>query len=259
MCSETLSEYPSYLSPRLKAVAELVTCGCRLADIGTDHAYVPIWLAKTGRIPGAVAADVNKGPLLRALENIRENGLEDRIEIRLSDGFLALRPGEVRSAVLAGMGGGLMIRILKEGAPVIECLEECILQPQSEIEKVRAFLLEEGFSFLEENMVEDDGKYYPMMKVKPPAEKGTDGEKKMDYPEKTREKEWKEEELRYGKLLLQKKNPVLREFLEREIHIRKEILSRLENENTPRIVQRRKEVKEELDCAEKGLRYYALQ
>ena len=111
--------YPSYLSVRLKAVAELVSDGRCLADIGTDHAYIPIWLVKSGRISGAIAADVNRGPLQRALEHIRDNGLEDRIKLRLSDGFLALEPGEADSAVLAGMGGGLMIRILKEGARVV--------------------------------------------------------------------------------------------------------------------------------------------
>ena len=114
----------SDLSARLQAVAGLVTDGYRLADIGTDHAYIPIWLVKTGRIPGAVAADINKGPLKRAMEHIRANGLESRIDIRLSDGFAALTPGEVQSAVLAGMGGGLMIRILKEGIRVVECLDE---------------------------------------------------------------------------------------------------------------------------------------
>lgn len=257
--SREMSERRPGLSPRLRAVAELVTPGCRLADIGTDHAYVPIWLVKTGQIPGAVAADVNRGPLLRALEHIRDNGLESRIEIRLSDGFLALKPGEVQSAVLAGMGGGLMIRILKEGFPVVEGLKECILQPQSEIEKVRAFLLEEGFLFLEENMVLDDGKYYPMMKVRPPGRERAGIMSRGDVLKKNQESVWQKEELRYGRLLLQEKNPVLREFLEREICIREQILSRLENEDSMRIKERRKEVEEELDCAEKGLSYYAVQ
>jgi len=187
------SKHSSDLSPRLQAVAGLVTDGYRLADIGTDHAYVPIWLVKTGRIPGAVAADINKSPLQRAAEHISASGLDSQIETRLSDGFSALSPGEVQSAVLAGMGGGLMIRILKEGSRVVECLEECILQPQSEIEKVRAFLLEEGFLFLEEDMVADDGKYYPMMKVKPWRGK-PETEKEKNGSEKGGNQIWTEEE-----------------------------------------------------------------
>ena len=158
------------LSKRLQAVAGLVTAGSRLADIGTDHAYIPIYLTEKGLLSGAVAADVNRGPLKRAEENIREHGLEGRISTRLSDGFSALEPGEADSAVIAGMGGGLVIRILSEGRRVVSGLRECILQPQSEIEKVRAFLLEEGFFFLMEDMVEEDGKYYPMMKVVPPGQ-----------------------------------------------------------------------------------------
>ena len=105
----------------------------------------------------------NEGPLKRAQENILQNGLEEKIETRLSDGFKALAPGEADTAVIAGMGGGLTIRILKNGMEVVRSLKECILQPQSEIDKVSTFLLGEGFSFIKEDMVEEDGKYYPMM------------------------------------------------------------------------------------------------
>ncbi len=157
------------LSKRLQAVADLVTAHYKLADIGTDHAYIPIYLTQQKKITEAVALDVNEGPLQRAEEHIRENGLEAEIETRLSNGFQALQPGEVQSAVIAGMGGGLVIRILTEGEEVVRKLEECILQPQSEIEKVQAFLLEKGYEFTEEDMVCEDGKYYPMMKVRPPV------------------------------------------------------------------------------------------
>ena len=239
------------LSKRLSAVAALVTNGYRLADIGTDHAYIPICLAGTGRIPEAVAMDVNQGPLFRAEENIRMHGLEDRIKTRISDGFASLEKGEADAAVIAGMGGPLMIRILREGAEVVSTLKECVLQPQSEIEKVRAFLLEEGFFFLDEDMVEEDGKYYPMMKVKPPS----DAEKAAEDRSGTA---WTRTELCYGKLLLMRKNPILREFLQREICIRRRILKELNNNKSPKAVQRRQELEEELKTAEKGMDYYAV-
>lgn len=156
------------LSKRLRAVADLVTAGYQVADIGTDHAYIPIFLTETGKTDYAVAMDVNKGPLRKAQENICAYKMEEQIETRLSDGFSALKVQEVQSAVIAGMGGNLVIRILEEGHDVVSCLKECILQPQSEPDKVRAFLLQEGFFFIEEDMVEEDGKYYPMMKVRPP-------------------------------------------------------------------------------------------
>lgn len=255
------------LSKRLNAVASLVTEGYRLADIGTDHAYIPIFLVRTGRIPEAVAMDVNKGPLLRAEENIRSYGLERQIRTRISNGFTALRENEADSAVIAGMGGPLMICILKDGAEAVSALKECILQPQSEIEKVRAFLLEEGFFFLCEDMVEEDGKYYPMMKVIPPRtvhdmkEKGCvrlQQSVRMTAQREYCEDSWNEAELRYGKLLLKNKNPVLREYLEREIRIRSRILDALKDNISEKAAARRQELEKELKIAEKGMEYYAV-
>ena len=242
------------LSKRLQAVADLVTAGYITADIGTDHAYIPIYLVGQGCIPGAIAADVNQGPLERARVHVAENGLEDRIDLRLSDGFSAIHPGEAKSAVIAGMGGGLMIRILTEGRETVKKLSECILQPQSEIEKVRTFLMREGFLFIDEVMVEEDGKFYPVMKVVPPDEDKNREEKQSSGEQG----QWGDAELRYGKLLLEKKDPVLRCFLERELRIKKEILAGLERKESERIDQRRAELKKEIEYIEKGMEYYAL-
>ena len=140
------------LSKRLFAVASLVTPGNRIADIGTDHAYIPIYLMEKKRSISAIAMDVNKGPLERAEVHIEEAGLQDLIETRLSDGFEKLVPGEVDCAVIAGMGGGLVIKILSAYPEVTSRLKECVLQPQSEIAKVRAFLLQQGFQFVEEDL-----------------------------------------------------------------------------------------------------------
>ena len=229
------------LSKRLQAVADLVTAHYKLADIGTDHAYIPIYLTQQKKITEAIALDVNEGPLQRAEEHIRENGLEAEIETRLSNGFQALQPGEVRSAVIAGMGGGLVIRILTEGEEVVHKLEECILQPQSEIEKVRAFLLEKGYEFLEEDMVCEDGKYYPMMKVKPGEMTG---------------ESWKPEELEYGKYLLAAAHPALKQFLEREIQICQGVLESLAKQDTERAKERRREVEAQIQHVQHILETY---
>ncbi len=256
------------LSKRLTAVASLVTAGYTVADIGTDHAYIPIYLVENGRIPRAVAMDVNRGPLERASENIRAHGLTDQIQTRLSDGFSALECGEADCAVIAGMGGGLTIRILKEGADVVQGLKECILQPQSEIEKVRAFLSEKGFLLIREDMAEEDGKYYPMMKVRPPAvSKETVCAREAD-DETTAggtgsqingNEKWSETELRYGPLLLRDCHPVLREYLLREIRIREQILRGLKGNGSERAEQRIRELEQELEYAGKGMEYYAVQ
>ena len=248
------------LSTRLQAVADFVTAGYKLADIGTDHAYIPIALVEQNRIPGAIAMDINEGPLQRAGEHIAENKMEKKIEIRLSNGFSALKKGEAESAVIAGMGGGLMIRILTEGEQIAKSLKECILQPQSEIERVRRFLLEEGYDILDENMVKDDGKYYTILKVCPLKKTSDKEELKSGKEIKSgkRTEMWSEPELKYGRFLLQNRNPVLREYLQREILIREQILAGLDGKENRRIEQRRTELKKELEEAQKGMDYYAV-
>ena len=121
------------MSKRLQAVADLVTEGDRIADIGTDHGYVPIFLLERARIPSAIAMDINRGPLERAKKHIREHSLEDRVKLRLSDGVKALKEDEADAVVIAGMGGGLIVKILREGKEVLESVRELVLQPQSEI------------------------------------------------------------------------------------------------------------------------------
>ena len=153
------------LSDRLRAVASLAAPGSRIADVGCDHGYIPIYLYLEGRIPGAIAMDVNRGPLLRAEQHIREYGLGKYIETRLSDGVKALAPGEADTVIIAGMGGPLMEKILTEGRSVLESVSELILQPQSEIGAFRHYLLEHGYRITAEDMVFEEGKYYPMMKV----------------------------------------------------------------------------------------------
>ena len=145
------------LSKRLCAVASLVPQGCRLADVGTDHGYVPIWLVRQGRIPSAIAMDVREGPLERAREHIRAAQLTGYIEARLSDGLSALAPGEADCVLLAGMGGPLMARILKEAEEKWDSIGVYVFQPQSDLGQFRRFLDAAGFRMTAEDMVEEDG------------------------------------------------------------------------------------------------------
>ena len=217
------------LSKRLKAVAELVTPGMRLADVGTDHGYIPIYLTEAGVIPSAIAMDINKGPLERAKEHIREHGLEGKIQTRLSDGLKNLQMNEADCMIAAGMGGGLVIRILSEERDTAGSLKELILQPQSEIDSVRKYLTEEGYRIVAEDMVYEDGKYYPMMKSVPCMA----GAGEIPYSE---------EELEFGRVLLQQAHPVLGQFLEREMEIQNRILSALESQESVRAKKRMEEI-----------------
>ena len=228
------------LSKRLQAVADLVSVGLTVADVGTDHGYIPIYLLETGKCKKAFAMDVNKGPILRAKEHIEEHGLSDRIETRLSDGVKHLRVGECDAVVIAGMGGALTIKILEEGKDIFKSLAEFVLQPQSELYKVREYLISHGYCVIEEDMVWEDGKFYPMMKV-------INGESSS----------YDAIELCYGKNLLAEKHPVLQMFLEKEQNKKNIILHNLQKESGEHIENRRKEIEEELEGIAYALqRYY---
>ena len=230
------------LSERMKAVAAMVTNGNVLADVGTDHGYVPIMLVNRGFIPSAIAMDINEGPLQRARENIIANQLQEKIDTRLSDGVSALSDGEVESIVIAGMGGELTIRILTEGESVCRSVKELILQPQSEIQKVRKFLREHGYRIVDENMVYEEQKYYSVMKVIPVEEDST-----WDRMNETVTIACD----RYGPLLLKNGNPVLRKFLVMEHKKLLEIEYNLEKQiHSEQIVTRLEEIREQLECNE---------
>lgn len=225
------------LSERLRAVADFVTPQSRLADVGTDHAYVPIFLAEENRIVSAVAMDIVDGPLRRAQENIRAHGLEDRIETRKSDGLSRLQPGEVDSVVIAGMGGLLICRILDQSRETAGSIREWILEPQSDTDRVREYLMEQEYHISDENMVLEDGKYYPILK----AEAGKE------------ENSYTAEELRYGRCLLQKKHPVLKSYLEKEIGSFEKLLENLSEASGERARAREEEVREALKSARRAL------
>lgn len=229
------------LSKRLQAVADLVTPGLKVADIGTDHGYIPIWLMEHKKASFAVAMDINKGPLEKARENIRLHGLTSYIETRLSDGMKNLKAGEAESVVIAGMGGGLVIKILEDVKGKSLGIREWILQPQSEIQKVRTYLRESGYCIVAEDMVLDEGKFYPMMKV-------IKGEPEL----------YSEAELCYGKILLKNRNKILEEFLKKELDIKTEIRNRLQNSDGENISRRKAELTKEIEVIREALKVYAL-
>jgi len=243
------------LSKRLQGVASLVTVGSYLADVGTDHAYIPIFLSLNNCISGAIAMDIKEGPLRIAEGNVRNYGLAEQIELRLSDGFAALAPGEVEVAILAGMGGALMIKILSEHWDVTTSLRECVLQPQAELLKLREFLLSEGFITVKEDMVMEEGKFYPMMKVIPPKQDGKANDS-ADAKVDGLEREWSRVELAYGKLLLESRHPILKDLLEKELQIKTSILDHLREQTGVQSKKRMETLQYEIELVRKGFEYY---
>ena len=226
----------------MKAVAGMVTTGGVLADIGTDHGYIPIALVQRQKITGAIAMDINKGPLARAQENIASARLGDYIQTRLSDGVTALGEGEADSILIAGMGGELVIHILSEGEKVCKAASELILQPQSDIRKVREYLRLHHYKIVDEDMICEDGKYYPMMRVV--HVESDDAWMKMNEQTKAACDI-------YGPLLLRNGNPVLRRFLVRQHRQLTQILQRLQAQTMSEKIERRiAEVSEELQYNE---------
>lgn len=145
---------------RLSLCAEMVRKGSRLADIGTDHGYLPIALCQSGKIPSAIACDINPLPLRSAQEHIAANGLSDRITTRLSDGLQKVRCDEVDDVVIAGMGGEL-IRAILAAAPWVKNTEKnLILQPMTHHEDLLFWLYENGFAVIRQAAVLDEGKHY---------------------------------------------------------------------------------------------------
>lgn len=213
------------LSERMRRTAALVTRGNRTADVGCDHAYTSIYLVQHGIAPHVIAMDINAGPLARARENVVRFGLEEQIELRQSDGLAALAPSEAETVLIAGMGGPLAERILSAFPRTLAAVKELVLQPQSEVAKVRRFLHHAGFCITAEDMVSEDGKYYVMLR----AEHGT-------------EEPWTEEEYLYGKHLAANAVPVLRGFLEEERTKTEALLRELASADTVKSAKRREEL-----------------
>ncbi len=204
------------LSARLTAIADMVTIGNRVADVGCDHGYLPIWLCQQGRIPSAIAMDVNPGPLMRAEEHIWECGLGERIKTRLSDGLENLGGDEADTVLIAGMGGMLMRRILTE-REIPGSVTELVLSPQSDVHEVRRCVREIGFAIADEDMVCEDGKYYFIIKAQRTSDpmKGGTATELSDA---------------FGPVLLATKHPVLKQYLRQQLTQTEGILAKLPQE-----------------------------
>lgn len=219
------------LSDRLSVVADLVSKNNVLCDVGCDHGYIPIYLIKNGIIPSAIAMDINAGPLERAKAHILEEHLEDKIELRLSNGLEKLAMNEADTVLIAGMGGELIINILEAGKDVLDSVDEVILSPHSEWYSVREYLIHSGFLIVREEMIKDAGKYYVVMKVVRTADAGD---------------EYSKIELSYGRHLLQSKNEILKEYLLNQIDKLDNISFNLSEKKSEVAFERKSEIDKEI-------------
>lgn len=225
------------ISDRLKTVASLITAENSVADIGTDHGYIPIYLALNNLTKKAVAMDINEGPLSRAADNIQKYNVGSCVETRISDGLCGLAENEVDTIVIAGMGGLLINRILEDNMKVALSAKEIILSPHSDVPKVREFLADNGLMVTDEVMVKDEGKYYFVIK----AVKGHD-----DIEERELYKI-------YGHILFEHKDKVFYEYLINEKKKRENILEKMSESSNS---ERKAALKKESELITEGLIEY---
>jgi tRNA (adenine22-N1)-methyltransferase len=150
------------LSKRLSQIVSYISAGSRVADVGTDHGYIPIWLVENGICPHVVATDVRQGPLERAVENARRCGVSDKISFSLCFGLNSCAPEDVDTVVISGMGGETIIEILHAAPWSKE--KTLIIQPQSKIAELRTWMNENGYAVIDASLVEDAGRIYVVWK-----------------------------------------------------------------------------------------------
>lgn len=187
------------LSERLQTVADMVNECQSLADIGTDHGYIPIALCKAGKINRAIAADISAGSCDKARANIGFYGLNDKIEVRCGDGLRVLDEGEYIDCILiSGMGGQLIIDVLSSNTDAVCSAKQLVLQPQKDIDKVRRYIHKIGYKIENEIILIDAGKYYTVIN----AVKGKE--------------EYTEAEYMIGKCLIKNKGEIFKAYIQYE-------------------------------------------
>lgn len=151
------------ISKRLKVLANYLENPINFADIGSDHAYLPTYVCNNNTGARAIAGELNKGPLERAAQTVRENSLEDQIEVRQGNGLEVITPGEVNQVVIAGMGGKLIKKILESGREKLEGVTRLILQPNLDAPLVRKWLHQHSYNITNEEIIEEDGYIYELI------------------------------------------------------------------------------------------------
>lgn len=204
------------LDKRLATLAALTPQGARLADIGTDHAYLPVHLVKEGCVQRAIASDVLPGPCRAAEKTIREAGLTTQIEVRCGDGLATLQPGEADTIVLAGMGGPTMTAILERSPDVLSQAQCLLLQPMGGAATVRRWLYEHGWFIEAEELVMERDHWYEILAAHPG---------KRPCP--------REALLWLGPVLTEKRHPLLQEYAADVIgRLQKALVSMQQGKNT---------------------------
>lgn len=201
-----------------------------MADIGSDHAYLPIYLIKNKQVKSAIATDVNSGPVKISQRRLRSYNVEGQVSVRQGNGLQAIKPGEAEVIVIAGMGGILIRDILNEGKQVAESAKLLILQPMRDSDKVREWLFLNGFDITDEELVKDQGKIYEVIWARPGGEK-----REPKGP------------MLIGEKIIEKKHPLAAEYISKKAAELEKVISALEGTDTENCRKRIEECRIMLD------------
>ncbi len=225
------------LSPRLKAIADMVPKNSIVADIGTDHGYIPVYLIKTGRCKKIIASDINQGPLENAYKTIKNNSMNDNISTRLGNGLDTLKPFEADCVIIAGMGGMLICEILNVNPSLTNSMKYFVLQPMNAQDELRKWLTSNGFTIEDERLAKEGNKLYEILLVK----KGRMMISDDIYYE-------------IGPRLIEKKDPLMKEFIKSKIRKYSNIYEMVKDENTEKAQSKRIETNNKINQLQEVLK-----
>ncbi|MGI6678373.1 MAG: tRNA (adenine(22)-N(1))-methyltransferase [Dehalobacterium sp.] len=221
------------LSERLAVVAAFVPLGSVVADIGTDHGYLPAHLIMEGISPYVIAADVHELPLSKAVQLVSLLAIDKKVSLRLGDGLKVLTPGEAQAIVIAGIGALTMIHILSASPDVLGKTKRLVLQPMRDTVKLREWLINNNWIIIDEELVCEEDQYYEIIVAEPGLSTLTP------------------EEMEFGPILLQKKHPLLKAFLREKLKTLKNIDQALDYATNPKGQAQKEDIKKKIGDLER--------
>jgi tRNA (adenine22-N1)-methyltransferase len=228
------------LSLRLQRVALHIPKESILADIGSDHAYLPCYAVKNNLCSKAIAGEVVEGPYQSALKQVKETGLQAKIDVRKGDGLDVLEVDEATSVTIAGMGGTLIASILERGKNKLTKVERLILQPNVGAQNVRVWLIENGWELKEEEIVEEDGKIYEILIA-------AVGDPLKPYGDE------REQKIQFGPFLMKQHHPVfVKKWVQEKRHFEK-IIEQMDTSGNRSLTEKRNELLAEIEKIEEVL------
>jgi len=223
------------ISDRLKCIAALVENSETVVDIGTDHAYLPVYLIKKEICKKVIASDVRNDPVKKARRNINKSGFADKIEVRLGDGLRVIEHKEAETIIIAGMGGKQITRILESGQDIVRASRSMILQPMTQHFELRSWLKQNGYEILDEDLCKEEGRIYLILKV------SCEPKKQADI------------NTFFGSILFIKKHQLLADYIKKYIRELEEVRKDLLSTNSEKLNEKLEEIEQRLGLFNKFL------